>query len=105
MTKKKSFWSLLQEKVPRARTVLQKEVKHKMTKSQRKKYVSKVKFVVKANVIRHNECVYFQSENSSWNTIHSFVICYMFRPFSAIIIYISQDTWKSIPSLSPSLHS
>ena len=43
----------------------QKDVKQKKTKLQRKNYVSEVKFVVKANVVRHNEFIYFQSEHRS----------------------------------------
>ena len=36
-------------------------------------------------VMLMNVSIYFHSEHNSWNTVQSFGICYMFRPFLVIM--------------------
>jgi hypothetical protein len=50
-----------------------KAVKQKMTKSQRQKYVSKIKFAVKANVIMHND--FTLRTNTDLRTLA--LVCYL----------------------------
>ena len=46
---------------------------------------------------RQISVIYFQREHNSNNTMHSLVIYHMFRPFLAIIRYISQHARISTP--------